>query len=1164
LNDSGLYKLSKNHKRSKRGFKDISQNDSVDVSFQGMVGENHDHKKIYNKRLKLLGTPKEYKDSGNSEGISNLKENKRLFGEYKKEDDSDDNKTVDKRKKERLARFQNQENSELEPFGISKKSKRPILGKYSDRGILEFIISKFSNIVEIFSKLFSRNNLDIASLAIMLACNLSKQISLMSNEKDEEISKNIESHFIKNFNKLIFKQESGKFFLISIIKYCIFVSYDKNKVIIHKSFYEHILNMFMDVENKVVNIELNKEDFLGNTINYILIESLLKFLNITIELNHKLKLFKEYTFTSIYEFYLKFLIKFTQILQELKLNIDNNYNLQDLIISILHILITFLKQDDFNYRDIEEYINTLISKLLSTAPSCLSEELKSIFIYFLYILINNNIDQKGLINKEDTIKWMMMLFQLMDNSLQTDYYCLKLFFKAIKNQDEKLVNLIWKSSKFLKKLYKYIIIFKNTRKEDSVYDEGLDIPIVKITSEKKGGVFKGGMMKNSFLKNITKETKDTKEIENMGKHSNLSSKTNNLQINSNINNAYKESSIEKLEKKSIIKKESEKIINILSFNTKSHEKLIETGIYQHFKNTVLEKYNPKTQNSFHKEEFILIVNIFLNKDNMSIVKEDIPSILPIIFLNKELNNNYKAQLFEIYLEDITAEKYFQEDYNKVFQVLYEGLKHNFSDIIFLLYSFMDKNELFANSVISDTNLLVKVFNDYLIHDPNFPSEVSELALFIKIVEMYINSNIYDESLQELIAKLILCLSRNSNKLKEIFIVQIITQLLFMLFQKYHQVDLNLCNEDLEAVQNFATKFNYSEIVTAMMKSALESQNHANIYFFIQEVLKTEENEYLLKGLNKSILYQKEFAFAFYGEITNKNSKNTGKLQSGKVNDTNKTNSSKDIVQSSSKNNSNNYNSISQNSIFSIDLINIKELVFFLNLTACLNKAKQVTFAEELIELINEIYRKILIIKEKGISIHPIQKEIILEEALSSMFFYFDFLVEANLSSQAFQSIMNFMLSICFNASINEEYLIVFVRYLQEIINKFSITTKDDIIIISTFLNKIHLNPKLCSFENSLVGTIIINSSKTVLTTCLDYYLNILSMYIKEYNSEKVYDFLEYFNQIYLSIVSEDKFELLKKLQRYLMTALEKHDKELKKDTNFKKKLEKIAKQLYAY
>lgn len=1141
------------------------------------------------KSIKLLGS--KYEDSSKSVTKRNDEYNTRNLFE---DNESDENIKMLKTKKNRQTRFTTNNSNHLDDIFDSKKSKRPILGKYSDLGIVEFIISKFSNIVDIFNNLLNRSNLDIASLAIMLACNLSNQISIISKEKDEEISKKIESHFIENFNKLVFQQESGKFFLISIIKYCIFVSYDKNKVVLHKSFYEHILNMFMEVENKVVHIELNKEDFLSNTINYILIESLLKFLNITIELNHKLKLFKENTFTSIYDFYLKFLVKFTQILQELKLNIENNYNLQDLIISILHILITFLKQENFRYSDIEDHINSLIMKLISTTPTYLSEELKSIFIYFLYILINNDIDQKGLISKEETIKWIMKLFQLIDNSLQTDYYCLKLFSKAIKNQDEKLVNLIWKSSKFLFKLYKYITIFSNINSEDSIYEEkainynqihqqtnnlnmlnnwnnnfNQQSVNMKNEEESKKENKENKLNNNSVITNMllkTKEKNNNNAISNNNQTATLTNNSNfatkSILINSNINNAYKESRRDRLEKKSIIKKEAEKLINILSFNTKSHQKLIESGIYKHFKNNILMKYNPKLLSCpFHKEEFILIVNVFLNKDNTFIVKEDIPFLLPIIFLNKELNNNYKAQLFEIYLEDIiTAERYFQEDYLKLFSVLYEGLKQNFSDIIFLLYSFMDKYELFASAIISDSVILEKIYNDYMIYDPNFPSEVSELALYIKIVEMYINSNIYDEKLQELIGNLNICLSRNSNKIKEISIVQIITQFLFMLFQKYHQVDLNLCNGDIEAVQKFTEKFNYNEIVTAIIKASISSKNYANIYFFIQEVLKNEENEFLLVGLNSSILFQKEFLFIFYGGIKDCNLLNKSNIN----NITNISNVRNQNNQISNNNITNNNNNYTASSIFNSEIINIKELVFFLNLTASLNRAKKLTFAEDLIVQVNDIYKKVFTIRENKISINPNNSNTVLEEALSSLFFYFDFLVEAKLNSSSFQKMMTYLCAITFNPTITEEYLIVYVRYLQEIISKFNINSKEDILIITSFLNKIKGDYKLSGFENSLVGTIILNSSKSVLINCLDCYLSILSLYISEYDSEKVYNFLEYFNQIYLSIVSEDKFDLIKKLQRYLMTALEKHDKELKKDTNFKKKLEKIAKQLYAY
>ena len=1165
---------------------------------------NSEKNNINNKKLYIKINSKRFRSSSPKKSNIDNKSNKLILQQFFKTNINENYISNNEEKQDKYAKSinnsytsKNNKYNENKLIDSKNSNNKSMLSKLSESEISEYIISKLENIEKIFYNLLKRNNLDIVSLSIMLACNLSKYLSINNSFSDEEISKNIENYFLVNFDKNVFLLESGKFFLISIIKYCIFISYNEKKVMLHKSFYEHILNMFMEKDNRVVNLNLSKEDFIcGNSVNYILIESHLKFLNITIELNHKLNLFTKNTFSNIFEFYNNFLKNFTFILNEFSFNIlcirnrsktsskalvnsysninknknnsnnlsnitnnkdnDNlsiihNSNLQDLIISIIHILITFMKQEDFKYSTVESYMSTLIFKLISTDPINFSEELKNIFIYFLYILINNNYDSQDLILKEELIYWIMQLFRLSTNTLQTDYFCLKLFLKSMKKQDEKISSFIWKSSKFLKKLYRYIACnciinsHNNTTKSDNIssnkHDKSVDNKDL-----------------NNSKSNIDTKNKDSSTIN----------------INNNIQDKEKCTSNNKFKKRLIIKKESEKILNIISFNHKSHERLFEIGIYEYFKNNILSKYNPtlNSNSNYIKEDFIFIVNIFLNRSNQDNISKDMGSILPIIFSSKELSTSYKSQLFEIYLSmSIKSEKYFQEDYLTMFNILHKNLKHNFYDIIYLLSVYMDKYELFSKSIIySNSNKIEEIFDDYLCHDNlsinnksvvsninnkeetdaininkyknsninlivNFPNDINEFTMFNKIVNMFIELNPRDISLGNIIRKLLSIISKNKIKLTNINFIQIIVDLSFKFYKYYFKINEdknnneNSENEENSKCKNsfipkekeivdFVAKFNYNELINAIISYNLSKEYYINIFYFIQELFKSNESSSIVKGLYNGLLYKKEFIYCFYYK-----------------------------------------------DVFSYSNLDIRELVFVMNTAYTLNSFKQFDFLDDLINQFIDIYNKTIILTKESCLVNSKNETAIeTEELLSSIFFVLDIAVNSKITFFAFKIISKFLLDIIICESIPLEFKEIIVKYYQQILNLIKITDKEELTLLSNQINNIHNIDNLSFIESLIIGSIIVNSNKTLIVNKIDMYLNMLSLLVEKYEKNKIMDFLEYFNQIYLSVISEDQYNMIKKLKLYLMNSLKVYDKEIKNDLNFKKKLEKIAKKLSSY
>ncbi len=174
------------------------------------------------------------------------------------------------------------------------------------------------------------------------------------------------------------------------------------------------------------------------------------------------------------------------------------------------------------------------------------------------------------------------------------------------------------------------------------------------------------------------------------------------------------------------------------------------GVYSIFKSHLFTKVaNKKNQNKFklrshqtqkktsdsgcQKEDFILLVNMILNKDYMDFIKDDIKRILQYILPSKDLANYLRVELFDIYMNsalDSPNENQFLEDYLIIFNLLYDNLKDSFSEMIFLFDKITKTYQNFMKKFLLEDQMLIKLFNDFLIFDKDFPSKPEELNCYM--------------------------------------------------------------------------------------------------------------------------------------------------------------------------------------------------------------------------------------------------------------------------------------------------------------------------------------------------------------------------------------------------------------------------------------------------
>ena len=1016
--------------------------------------------------------------------------------------------------------------------------------------IVDYILENLPNIIEILGNLFDKNNLDISALTIMFACNLLRKIKFSKfYEQEKQISSAIETFVQKEstLNQDIISSDSGKFLIIAIVKYCICLSIEnanKNEISKYRIFIDKLMLIFKDSNKMIRQFQLNVTDIKENTINFACVENQLNFLNMILTLSKQKDNKYYFTYSSYNElrnyigaFFITFINDFSNVLESFtainSVNTQENINgIEELSASFQNVLINTLKlltehvaeiqilseskdskkvkairkkmNIDF-YNKVSNAFEKIVSGLLIYKPSILNEELKSLLIYVLFLIFSNSISNtikskdkessntnkkgnknqnasslkinigKNLLNNIELEKWIMKLFMLNTNSIQNDFFCLKIFTISI--HTEKFPDIFYQSTKFIKKLINYLKYSENEPK--------------------------------------------------------------NL----------------------ILKKESERILNIISFNPNSHNILYSMGIYNLFKTNLFVKSATSNQ-SCQKEDFILLVNMILNKNNKNFIQDDIKSLLQYIFPCKDLANNLRVELFDVFMSytvEVPNEKKFHEDYLIIFNLLYENLKESFSEMIFLFDKFTKTYQNFAKKFLSEDSIVIKIFYDFLEYDKNFPSKAEELNCYLKILELFCEVGEISDKIENMVNEMMYYFTRDEakNNLRDLNILNAILNFSFLFFVKFcekKQLDdvggvldnsiatssnnnetprNNKSNKENKESKNeekrveFIQKFHYNRLIDTIIDNSILNKEVNAIYVLTMLIIQEDFKHMLspLKTLNSS-LFKRDFLLSFF-----------------KV-------------------------------FFNYATLDIKEFVFVIHLAIILSNVGQskLEFAEEFICLLIDVYDKHIL---KKISTDSNQNDV-LNDIITSVYFFCDLVKVNEISTQTLNKVLKFVIKILnnFNMLVIEQKEIL-IKYYQEILLHYRINSVDDLSIHMTFLEKIHNDKDLIFIENLVFGTILINTRRDVLLKQLNEFFNIITLICLEmYDKKSMINFFKFCKQIFFCVTNsssvsigtganlgEQSKQCLNALSNYVNNSTMKYISQIKEDSELSKKYDKI-KQLF--
>ena len=993
--------------------------------------------------------------------------------------------------------------------------------------IVDYILENLPNIVEILTNLLEKNNNDISSLTIMFACNLLRKIKYSKHfDIEVSISKVIESYVINNksLTNDILNSDSGKFLIIAIIKYTICLSIennDKSDISKYKAMIDIIMTVFKDNAGIIKQFKLTLSDIKDNTINFACVENQLNFLNMIIALAKQKENKYYFTYNTyadlrnyIGAFFITFVNDYAELLVEItnasnasedknKNTIELNPSFQNVLINILKLLTEYVAEiqilseaKDAKVKAIRKKMNVefynkislsfekIVLSLLNHKPSSLNEELKSLLIYVLFLIFSNNItlnmkekdtnSTKAKMNISDKLmnnieleKWIMKIFMLNTNSIQNDFFCLKIFTISI--HSEKFPDIFYQSTKFIKKLINYLKYTEN----------------------------------------------DTK--------------------------------------KQILQKESERILNIISFNPNSHSILYSMGIYNLFKTNLFVKAATVNQQCT-KEDFILLVNMILNKANKEFIQDDIKSLLQCIFPCKDLANNLRVELFDVFMSytvEVPNEKKFHEDYLVIFNLLYENLKESFSEMIFLFDKFTKTYQNFAKKFLSEDSIVIKIFYDFLEYDKNFPSKAEELNCYLKILELFCEVGDISDKIEKMVNEMMFYFTKDEarNNLRDINILNAILNFSFLFFVKFCEKrsldDVNMDNsvatssndnmnnksnnnisskvkesKNEEKIIEFVSKFHYNKLVDIVIDNSITNKEINSIYvltmLIIQEDFKNMLNP--LKVLGSS-LFKKDFLLSFF-----------------KI-------------------------------FFNYNTLDIKEFVFVIHLAIILSNVgnTKLDFAEEFISLVIDIYDK-HILKRITSNNHDVFNDIV-----TSIYFFCDLIKLNELSTQGLGKVLKFVIKIINNYSmLSTEQKEILIRYYQEILLHYRINNNDDLVVHMTFFNKVHSDKDLIFIENLVFGTLLINTRRDVLLKNLNEFFNTISLIcLGDFDKKSMINFFKFCKQIFLCITNnnggsnvganlgEQSKQCLNALSNYINNSTMKYIAQIKEDAELNKKYDKI-------
>lgn len=1055
--------------------------------------------------------------------------------------------TVNKKEKEELDGYEEQEsgavdtNQNDDKISVSPKkvrTKKETAFKPIEENkeiiIVDYILESLPNIIEVIDNLLEKNNLDISSLTIMFACNLLRKIKYSKYFGIEKsISETIEK-YVLNEPKLtsdILSTNCGKFFIIAVIKYCICLSIennDKSDISKYKTMIDIIMKVFKESSGIIRQFKITINDIKENTINFACVENQLNFFNMLIALAKQKDNKYYFTYNSygdmrnyIGAFFITFINEYSELLAEITPStttgednpgtegektpsIDLNPSFQNVLINILKLLTEYIaeiqilseakdtkvkairkKMNVVFYNKVSSAFEKIVLSLITQKPSSLNEELKSLLIYVLFLILSNNItlnmkdkekDKNAkpkmnisdkLMNNIELEKWIMKIFMLNTNSIQNDFFCLKIFTISI--HSEKYPDIFYQSTKFIKKLIGYL------KYNDS----------------------------------------DTK--------------------------------------RQILQKESERILNIISFNPNSHSMLYSMGIYNLFKTNLFVK-SATTNTSCNKEDFILLVNMILNKANKDFIQDDIKSLLQCIFPCKDLANNLRVELFDVFMSytvEVPNEKKFHEDYLIIFNLLYENLKESFSEMIFLFDKFTKTYQNFAKKFLSEDSIVIKIFYDFLEYDKNFPSKAEELNCYLKILELFCEVGDISDKIEKMVNEMMFYFTKDEarNNLRDINILNAILNFSFLFFVKFcEKRSLNEVNIDnsiatssnndegrtsniISATKNkegrndekiveFVRKFYYNKLVDIVIDNSISNKEINSIYVLTMLIIQEDFKSMLLplKTLN-SVIFKRDFLMSFF-----------------KI-------------------------------FFNYNTLDIKEFVFVIHLAIILSGvATKLEFAEEFILLLIDIYDK-HILKRITSTNHDIFNDII-----TSIYFFCDLIKLNDLSTQGFGKVLKFLIKIVNTYSmLTTEQKEILIRYYQEILLHYRINNNEDLIVHMTFFNKVHADKDLCFIENLLFGTLLINTRRDVLLKNLNDFFTAISMIsLEEYEKKNIINFFKFCKQIFLCItnnssgntagnsnIGEQAKQCLNALGNFINNSTMKYIAQIKEDPDLSKKYDKI-------
>ena len=1192
-------KMIKNQEIGEFGLKDLDDN------------FDKKNKKDKNKfRSKTLGVNKNQKiitrgilkKKGNNEnGAKKAVEIKIINEEKQKEEEDSIKENIKEKEKE----------NEKEENKLKEEDYKPLQESEKEIPIVDYIIEKVPNLLDIIKGLFNKGSIDICSLTIMFCCNLIRKIRF-SKYKDLQpelikcVDNYIKNETLLNNNSSLLKTENGKFLYISIIKYFICLSIEnideflinnlQNSII-----FDIIMNNMKEPNSpnlkRIKQFKLVLNDIRDNTINFALVENQLSLINLILILikQKNIKFFFGYRSQNeireyIGIFYEDFIRNFSALLENIKKDdeeqkkinemnkielikeesvdesdnkkdeyknnkkekneikneeegtISKNQTIQNILISTMKILIEFLVDFDYFNKNQEERDKSLLSKkelniiffnkiskpfelilncLIKEKIGFLYDELKSLLIYILYLLLTYNIDKmegnmtnysnnkspmrnsiKKINNKQYEIK--TKLETNIENDIEVYKWLIKLFIENKSNYQNDL---------FCIKLFIYLIY-----------------------NEKYPNIF-------------NKNEKFIKKLLHFIKYDG--------------NN----------EVKNILKIESEKLLNILSFNYDSHQNLYIEGIYNYFKYNLyikvgnnkrlnkknkvknrhkIDKSNNDNKDLCEKQDFILLVNMILNPNNKEFIKDDITKILTCVLPSKDLTNNVKYELFNIYLNLFVINSsniHFREDFQNIFDLLFSNINSDFSETLFFCDKLIHTHKNFCHKNLLTDEKLITLFQELLKYDKNFPSKKEEFLTFLKMFEIRINQSHITEKTEKIFKKIMILTTDKSaiEKLRDINILNSLLNFSFSFFIKYSEKknyiklieDDESNDEDNDVDLEEDKKINENEDDDDYD----ESSSGDSVKYFSRKIKNKDAIKEIKLRIKKELKKKlKNFIINYkYSQLIDNiiyNSFNYDDLRGISI-------LSMFLIQEDYKLILSPLKEIGNKLFkkeFLINLftkflnyksIDVKEFSFYIHLAIVISNIDSIGLDSigEIISIILDIYDKFLIKylnknynqnnnnennKDNGVvnggyeinkdngtsneeknenNISNINTTNLFNDTVTSIYFFCDMIKVNDIEHKDLEKVLIFVVKIISEIrGFTNEQKEILVRYYQELLLNYQIITEDDLFNVHfNFLRKIHKDNTLNFIEHLIFGTILINSKKSIITNSIKEFLNMVTL-----------------------------------------------------------------------